>query len=504
MALAAVADDRHLLARDDREVGVVVVERPVVALPALARVRGGVGAVAADLGLEAVGEAGDPEEAGRPQVGEHVLGGPVRPGRPDQREQAAPQARVAEAELPVDRVRDPIRAEDLLEQRRVTVRLPEYDRHVTGHDSVAEQLEHARGGELDLGTLAAGGVEGDGGAGIDALRRRVLEQAPLQVVQRRARLGRVVVVERRQLELPGPHRQELLMHPAHGLEREPAALIGERDRHIRVADRAENSQRVQLEAVEVVEPVDEHGRAAPGRLRPAPLARRRGQRVERAPCVQLRVHEPRRLEPVPVGPVDRRDLLRVLAAGPVARPLAKRASETRGAHRVTDGAQFREEVRRGAHEAGLGRGLGQHVEPRAAHRHLDDQLALEVRRLAPSEPGSPRDLPEQPAEAHHPRAEYGAALGQLALGVLDVGEGRHHQHRVLVEPRAETAQHLARLRGVRRAGYQLEGHVQIVATAPDRLTRARRARPRRRARPGSAPPAAARAPPGAPSPGSAA
>jgi hypothetical protein len=56
------------------------------------------------------------------------------------------------------------------------------------------------------------------------------------------------------------------------------------------------------------------------------------------------------------------------------------------------------------------------------------------------------------------RAEHRAALGKLALGVLDVPEGRDEQDRVIGEARPQPAQHLARLGGVGWSGYERERH----------------------------------------------
>jgi hypothetical protein len=56
------------------------------------------------------------------------------------------------------------------------------------------------------------------------------------------------------------------------------------------------------------------------------------------------------------------------------------------------------------------------------------------------------------------RAEDGAALGELALGMLDIPEGRDEQDGISVQPRPQPAQHLARLGGVRGSGYERERH----------------------------------------------
>ena len=84
-----------------------------------------------------------------------------------------------------------------------------------------------------------------------------------------------------------------------------------------------------------------------------------------------------------------------------------------------------------------------------------DQLALEVRRDGGGVPGPLGDLLEQPAKAEHSSAEDRAALGELALSVLDIAEGGHHQNRLILEAGPEAAQHGARLGGVGRTGDEL-------------------------------------------------
>jgi hypothetical protein len=319
-------------------------------------------------------------------------------------------------------------------------------------------------------------VEGDGGARVDLLGGLVLEKPALEVMQGGARLLRIVVVERRELELRGAAGEQLLAHRAHRLEGQPPALEGQRDGHVGVAVARERLERVELEAVEVVEAVDEDRRAAPR----VPV---RPQCVERAPCEQLRVHELGGVEAAAVRAVERRELVRVPAARAVTAPFAEGARHAGRVHRVSDPTDLREETRGRAHEAGLGGRFGEQVQAGASDRLLDDQLALELGGLAAAEASARGQLLEQPFEPHHASAEDRAALGELPLRVLYVGERWHHQDRVLVEAGTQAAQHLARLGGVRGTGYEVKGHTEIVATRPDRLTRAPRARPRRRARP---------------------
>src|SRR5207237_10909576 len=65
---------------------------------------------------------------------------------------------------------------------------------------------------------------------------------------------------------------------------------------------------------------------------------------------------------------------------------------------------------------------------------------------------------EQPRKAHDAGAEDGAMAGELALGVLDVAEGRDDEDRLVVEPRPIPAQDLACLAGVGGTGDELERH----------------------------------------------
>ena len=169
---------------------------------------------------------------------------PRRSAAADHCEQAAAKAGVPERQRAIDRVRDAVGAEDLLEQRRVAPGIAEHHGNVARHHAVAQQLEHARGRELHLGSLAAGGVEGDGTAGLHAGGGLVLEQQPLQVMEGGARLTRVVIVERGQLELSRAQAEQCLVRGGHGLERQPSALVWQRNGHVRVApvrDRVQGS-----------------------------------------------------------------------------------------------------------------------------------------------------------------------------------------------------------------------------------------------------------------------
>ena len=292
------------------------------------------------------------------------------------------------------------------------------------------------------------------------------------------------------------------MHPAHRPEREPAALVRQRDRHVHVTVPRQRLERVELEPVEVVEAVDEDRRAAPAVRAPPSGACRSASSVARR--IQLGIHEPGGLEALAVGAVDRCDLVRVLAARAIAGPVAQSAGETRGADLVTNLPSSAKKCAAARTKPGWEADSASTSSRarRTASSTISSRWKSEARR--PAKPTRAAISPNSHSKRITRAPKIAPALRQLALGVLDVGERRHHQNRVLVEPRAEAAQHLARLGGVGRTRYELEGHVLMVATPPDRLTRAPRGRRRSRARRGSGRPAEAPAPPGAPTPGSAA
>jgi hypothetical protein len=103
---------------------------------------------------------------------------------------------VAERDVAVKRVRDAVGVEDLVDHRRVAAGVAVDHRDLARRDAAAQQLQHARGHQLDLGALAAGGEEADRVARVHLLRGP-LEQPALDVVERGARLVGVVLVHGR-------------------------------------------------------------------------------------------------------------------------------------------------------------------------------------------------------------------------------------------------------------------------------------------------------------------
>ena len=428
---------------------VELVERPVLLLPQLAGALGLLGAHPPHRGLQLVGARGLVELAGRAQPGEQVVGAAGAGGAAQEGEQPAAKAGVRERHRAVDRERDAVGVEHLLHHRRVARGVAEHHRHLARRGAVAEQREHVRAHQLDLGALAARRV------GAHRLARRaplagvVVEQAPLEVVERVARLVGVVVGHRLERRPLAGDRRQLLVHRGHRLERGPAGLERQRHGHVGLGAAAERLERVELERREVVEAVDEHRGAAPARgLAP--------QRVERAAREQLAVHQARGVEPVAVARVQGRELVGVAAPRPVGGPRPERPLEPLR----LDGrpAQLLGEPHGSAGEPRPLGGRPQHAQPRVAHRLLHEQLALHLRRHRGRVAGSLGDPPVEVLEADHLDPEDRAALGQLALVVLHVAERGHHQDRLLPHPRPQRAQHLARLGGVGGTGDERERH----------------------------------------------
>ncbi len=134
---------RHV-ARVPQRVDGVEPERADLLVPQLDRLAGAGQPGAARARLEPVGKRRDLQHAGRAQVGEHVLGGAVWRGTAQERQQPAADGRVLELDGPVDRERDPVRAEDLLDDRRVGGRVAEHDGDGAGRRAATQQREHLR------------------------------------------------------------------------------------------------------------------------------------------------------------------------------------------------------------------------------------------------------------------------------------------------------------------------------------------------------------------------
>ena len=308
------------------------------------------------------------------------------------------------------------------------------DRDLLGRDAGAEQLEHLGGGQLGLGQLAPGLEQADRPARIDPARVYPilprLEQPALEVVQGDAGLGRVVLVGRRQLEHTLGQGAELLDHLGPGRQCRSARLVGERHHDLHADDPGERLDRIPLERVQVVEPVEEHGLAAPA-------VRRRAQRVERPPGVQLAVDAAELIEARGVGAVGRGDIAGVRAP---ARVLLGPGSHSRGEplRRDERALQLRDQLA-GCVREPLGEcGLPQGVELDAAQRFFQHPLALE-RTQPPTGVSDPvGDLPSQPAKRQD-RPEHRSLGGQLAGVVARVSRRRDDQDRAAMGRGGERA-----------------------------------------------------------------
>ena len=304
---AAAAPLRRAHAIDRRQ-------RPALLLPEDAgRVRAA-GALLARPCLEAIGELGVLQEAGSAQVCDEVLGAAVGQRAAQQADEPAPERGVAERDAPVQRDRDAVGREDLRQQRGVLGGRAQHDGDLLRRDAPGDQPRRLGRHELELGALAAALQQGDrvaGGdrVGVEELGLLVLEEAALEVVQRRARGRRVVLGaggEDLVLDALANEVEERRRAPGEG---HPAGLVGQRQRHLG-ARRGERLDGVVLQRLQVVEAVEEDGRGAPrGRV----LA----QRVERGGLVERRVDATEAFEPAPVRGVQAADLVGVRAAAEV-------------------------------------------------------------------------------------------------------------------------------------------------------------------------------------------
>ncbi len=325
--------------------------------------------------------------------------------------------------------------------------------------------QHLRAAQLQLGALAARHVHPDGVAWV-GLAADGLEQAALQGVKRGARVVRVVVGDRLQVGDLGAHRHELLAQARRGLERLPAGLVRERDGHVGIRAVGQHAQRLALERREVVEPVEED-------RRPAPALRLASEGLQSPPREQVGVDQPGGVEPVAIAAVHLPHLVRIAPPRTVARPVAHRPDEARCLHHRV--LQLGDEPLGGAGEPRAISRRGHHLEVGVLDRLLHDQPSLQVRRGARHVTRPLGDQFVEPLEAQHSRPEHRAALGQLALAVLHILERGHDEHRLLVEPVAEGAEHGTRLGGVGRPGYESEWHGGVVATDYRLLTTPRKA-----------------------------
>ena len=291
-----------------------------------------------------------------------------------------------------------------------------------GRDPLPQELEQRRADELRLRALATRLQQPDRPVR-RALRHPALEQPALEMVQGRSRGRRVVlgaVAQLDDLAVGLGQRQQRLHGGGPCLERDPAGLIGqrERDRHLRHAH--ERLDGVELRGREIVEAVEEH-RPRPPRLRIG------AQRVDRRPGMPLHIGAPEPLQACPVGAIERRQLLRVglPALAGVARPPAQRRMEA--LRRDERALELAEQSARGGSEPGRPRRGGKQLQARVGDRGAHDPLARDRPERALQTARAGGDLVEQAPEGDHLTAEHRPRGRELALVGLDGVRGRHDE-----------------------------------------------------------------------------
>ncbi len=397
--------------------------------------------------LERVGERGIGEPARGPQPREQVRRLASRQRRARARQHARAEPRARERHAPVVAHRDPVAGQHLGEQRGRAGVAAQQHRDLRRLDPLAHELQHGRADQLRLGALPAG-LEQPHRAVRRAAHGLGLEQRPLEVVQRGAGRGRVVLRPLRQLDDLGERPQLLHGRGAAG-ERDPAGLVRQRDEHVGAGVTRERLDGVALDRRQVVEAVEEHRPAAPA-------AGRGAERVERRPRVALPVRTPQLLQPPPVGGVQGGELAAVRRPPAVRRPGPQRRRE---AGRRDERALQLGEQRAGRPGEARRRGRpGECAQRDVGDRRADDALARDAPQRPRIEAGAAGDLADEARERQHLGAEHDPGGGQLALVVLHVGRRRHDQQRVARDRRAQALEHGSGLRGVRRPGDQRQRH----------------------------------------------
>ncbi len=443
--------------------GVEPVERglqPAARLRPGPRPRRGAHSMPADLSFELVHLLGVLDQPRRAQVIEQVIGSwPlwVEQRAAGQREQRPPDGGAGQRGPPLERDGDPVAAKHPLDQRPAALGGAVDDRDLLAGEAGAEQLEHLGGDQLGLGQLAAGLQQRDRLARIDPLRSG-LEQAPLEVVQHRARTRRVMLAERRQLDHPLGERAKLLDGFGPHRQGRTPGLVGERDRDLGPHHPSQRLDRVAFQPVQVIEAVEEH------RLGPPP-ARGGAQGVERAPGEKLGVDPGELLQPRGVHPVDLPHVPRISVSSPVLPgPAPHGGREPIGGDQRA--LELGDQLACGGRKSGRARRLAQDVEARAVQGLLEHPLALQRGESPARIAGPGGDLARQPGEGED-RAEHRPTGGQLTAVVSRVGRSRDDQDRAAGGGGGEGAQHLPGLRRVRGSQDEGQRHRPIVPRGQD-------------------------------------
>ncbi|HWI09375.1 MAG TPA: hypothetical protein VNT54_17890 [Solirubrobacteraceae bacterium] len=446
------------------------VEPPVLLLPQRAYGVGGPRARLARARLQPVGELGTLQQAGRPKVGDEVVGAAVGQRAAREADEAAAERGVPERHAAVQREAQAETAEHLAEQRIVIARSTQHDRDLLRcHALLADQPRRLGRHQLELRALAAALQQRDRRAridrvGIEQLRLVELEEPALEVVQRRARARRVVLGARLECAVLDPLAVQLGERRRAAGEGHPARLVGERQ-HDLGAGATERLDGIALQRLQVVEAVEEDRCRAPGG---GVLA----QRVERRRLVEARVEARESLEAAAVAGVQSGDLVAVAqAAGVVAGPRAQRLREP--LRRDTQLLELVDEPQQLDGEAARAGRACQCLERRRLDDGRRDALARKRAERPPAHASAPRALLDEPGEAYDMGTEDDPGRHELRAIGLHVGERRHDEDRLraAAQRRAVSVEHDLRLLGVGGTGDERQWHPSIVARRPDGLTR---------------------------------
>ena len=260
------------------------------------------------------------------------------------------------------------------------------------------------------------------------------------MAERVTRRWRVVSGARGQLGVLGRERRKRLVGNRTPGKRRAPRLVGERHHHRRIDDLTERLDRVELQPVEIVEPIEQHRRAPPER-RPAA-----GQFVQGTHRLLLAIDTPDLLQRTVVL-LKQPTQLDPERSATVRRPLFKRGAQP--CRRQAAHLQFGDERGQRTHEPR--RRLRGGAASRNRREHAFARPGAQHR---PPHTGSANRLADQPGKPLHARADQRSPCAQLAPVLLGVRARRHDQQRLasVGEVLAHRIQHhlgLARVPGRR-------------------------------------------------------
>ena len=302
------------------------------------------------------------------------------------------------------------------------------------------ELQDLVGDQLERGAGAGALEEADRALGRRRRRRRVLEQRPLEVGERRVR---VVGVARRQLlDPPGGEPRQVGGRALERREDEPPGLVLQR--HGDVHPPGERLEQPPLRAAQVLEAVGVDRPAVPGGEIVREPARRRGRAEGRGPRAR---------------------------AGRALRGIAGRAR--RGRRRASSGSSNPASSSATAVPSASPNPANRadapsspSFAPDTTRRRISERCASPATGFAAAVPG--RDPLEDVVERPDRSAEQcSRADEQIALDPFDVRPGRHDQDRLPVEIGEVTIEEQSHFAGVGRPGQQRQGHRPILVPRSD-------------------------------------